>query len=246
MGQVMNSFNSNTPGASKRSQSKSNQTSSFARALAEAEKRSAHTKGQPGTTDAGNESMAQAGQNLLGKDWQQQLGNLGGGLDGGLGGLGGTVGKTPEQQQRELEEERKKKELRAKLHKKVNPVEQTEIFNAREERVKKEIDKVRKELRELAAEIAMFYKEVDITLQQNVASPGQTGTYHLNFFQKLRQFIIFLKQKVHSARSWAKQMKAKQRKKKRTVRQGLDFGANEAKASHDMLHHERSNAYTGA
>jgi len=53
-----------------------------------------------------------------------------------------------------------------------------------------------------------------------------------------------LRQHVRSARTWAKQMKAK--KKKRGVRQGLDFGNNEAKATHDMLHHERSNAYTGA
>ncbi|MBD3250717.1 MAG: hypothetical protein GF381_04085 [Candidatus Pacebacteria bacterium] len=229
----MNSLNNKGPAASKRPQSGGNNNNLFARALAEAEKRSAQNKGQQSAID---ETMARAGQNLLSQDFGDF--NFGDGIPG----MGG--GEDPEKQQQELEKQRKRKELQDKLHRKVNPVEQTEIFNAREENVKKEINEIRKELKALAVEIAKFYKEVDITLEQNVPSPGQTGAYHINFFQKLKQFIIFLRQKVRSARTWAKQMKAK--KKKRTVRQGLDFGANEAKASHDMLHHERSNAYTGA
>ena len=146
--------------------------------------------------------------------------------------------------QKQKEIDLKRYQMREKLHKMVNPVEQTDIFNAREEQRKKQINEVRQELKKLAEEIAMFYKEIDVTLTQNVASTGISGAYHQNFFDKLRQMIIMLRQKVRSARTWAKQMKAKQ--KKRGVRQGLDFNNNEAKATHDMLHHERSNAYTGA
>jgi hypothetical protein len=146
--------------------------------------------------------------------------------------------------QKQKEAELKHRQMREKLHKMVNPVEQTDIFNAREEQRKKQINEVRQELKKLAAEIAMFYKEIDVTLTQDVASTGISGAYHQNFFDKLRQVIMMLRQKIRSARTWAKQMKAK--KNKRNVRQGLDFSNNEAKATHDMLHHERSNAYTGA
>jgi hypothetical protein len=149
-----------------------------------------------------------------------------------------------EQLQQEKEEELKKKQMREKLHRMVNPVEQNEIFSAKKERSKARIEEVRKELKKLAAEIAKFYKEVDVTLTQEVASPGMEGTYHQNFFEKLKQWIQMLRQKVRSARTWAKQMKQKKKKKKRHI--GLNFKANEAKATHDMLHHERSNAYSGA
>lgn len=192
--------------------------SSFARALAESEKRSTGNNNKSSLLD---KALNRSGSSFSNVDqeslWQQQA---------------------------ELKEEKKKKELRERLHRKVNPVEQTDVFDARKEQVQKEIEDIRKELKSLAKEVSKFYKEVDITIEQNVADPGMQGTYHINFFQKLKQFIILLRQKVHSARTWARQMKAK--RKKRSVRQGLDFGSNEAKATHDMLHHERSNAYTGA
>ena len=209
----------NNRGSATTKKPKSGQNNMFARALAETEKRSASNSGNSSFL---KKDSSKTSQTLFGKDNQNFL----------------------EKKQQELKEEQKRKELREKLHKKVNPVEQTDIFDARKEQVQKEIEDIRKELKSLAKEISKFYAEVDLTLDQNVADPGMKGTYHINFFQKLKQFIILLRQKVHSARTWAKQMKAK--KKKRSVRQGLDFGGNEAKATHDMLHHERSNAYTGA
>ncbi len=209
------------------SQRNSNQSqyNPFARALAEAEKRSTGQKKSPNNTSIDNIS-AGTEQNLF--NAQQHL----------------DQGKNLEQLQQEQEQELKKRQMREKLHKMVNPVEQSEIFSAKEAQRKKEIEEVRKELKKLAEEIAKFYQEVDITLTQNVATPGQEGTYHQNFFEKLKQFIIMLRQKVRSARTWSKQMQAK--KKKKGPRAGLNFKGNEAKATHDMLHHERSNAYSGA
>jgi hypothetical protein len=142
-----------------------------------------------------------------------------------------------EQQQKEL----KRQQMREKLHRMVNPVEQTAVFDAREEQRKKQINEVRVELKKLAEEISMFYKEIDITLTQNVVSTGQTGVYHHNFFAKLKEFIQMLRQRISSARTWARQ--AKMKNDKRRYRYGLDFTNQEAKSTHDMLHHERSNAF---
>jgi vacuolar-type H+-ATPase subunit I/STV1 len=208
------------------SQRNSNQSqyNPFARALAEAEKRSAGQKKSPNNSAVDN-SVANSEQNLF--NAQHYL----------------NQNKNLEQLKQQQEQELKKRQMREKLHKMVNPVEQSEIFSAKEAQRKKEIEEIRKELKKLAEEIAKFYQEVDITLTQNVASPGQEGTYHQNFFKKLKEFIIMLRQQVRSARTWARQMQAKQ--KKRGPRIGLNFKGNEAKATHDMLHHERSNAYSG-
>ncbi len=146
-----------------------------------------------------------------------------------------------QQQLQKEQQELKKQQMRDKLHRMVNPVEQTDIFNAREEQRKKEINEVREELKALAQEIAMFYKEVDITLTQTVVSPGQSAAYHQNFFAKLKEFIRMLRERVSSARTWARQ--AKMKKNKRRHKHGLDFSGQEAKSTHDMLHHERSNAF---
>jgi len=145
------------------------------------------------------------------------------------------------EQQNSLEE-LEKKQKRKKLHEQINPVDQFKIFDAREKQVKEEINKVRDELKLLALEVSKFNKEVEVTLMTEVVNPGQQGTYYINFFQQLRAFIILLRQKVRSARTWAKQMHTKKKKKKKA---GLDFGGNEAKSVHDMLHHERYNAYSG-
>lgn len=149
--------------------------------------------------------------------------------------------------QRQMEEEakrRKKEALRKKLHDQVNPVDLVDVFSAREKRVKEELEKTRQELQALAKEITKFYKSVDIATFSEVVEPGTQGTYHVSFFQKLRNFIMLLRQHVRSATTWANTAQAKAKKKRKGP--GLDFKKNEAKAVHDTMHHERSNAFSGA
>ena len=113
----------------------------FARALAETEK-----------AYGGKNHAADENQNLFGEA------------------LAKTGGKIPQEannqdlikQQEELQKEQKKAELRKKLHDQVNPVDQAEIFNANKQRTQKELEEVRRELKNLASEIKKFYKEVDI------------------------------------------------------------------------------------
>jgi len=217
------------------------QNNPFAKALAEVEKRG---------PQAGSNSFA-------GLDQSQSLynsalaNNLSNNLDQGsidqnslnpLSQDGSIFNSANQQKQLEQQQETlKKQQMREKLHRMINPVEQTDIFSAREEKRKKDINKIREELKALAEEIAKFYKEIDITLTQDVVSPGQSGVYHENFFEKLREFIRMLRQRISSARTWARQ--AQRKKKKKKYRIGLDFSNQEAKSTHDMLHHERSNAF---
>lgn len=155
-------------------------------------------------------------------------------------------------QQEEAEKQRKKELMRKKLHDQVNPVDMIDVFNNREKKVKEEIEKVRKELKMLAQEIAALHKDVDIAVTQEVVNPGQDGAYYLSFFQKLRAFIMLLRKKIKSARTWAQQVHSKKsKKKKRRGRKGsagIEVGGavrEKGKAVHDMMHHEQSTVYSG-
>jgi len=150
-----------------------------------------------------------------------------------------------EQQQLQMEKQRKKEVLRQKLHDQVNPVDMRAVYDAREKEVKKEIEELRRELKLLVRDVAQFEKEIELTVMAEVATPGLTGKYYLNFFRNLRSFIMLLRQKIKSARTWSTQFNAKQKKKKRGGLH-IDGAAHEqTKTVFDMMHHERSTVYSG-
>ena len=156
-----------------------------------------------------------------------------------------------EQQRLKLEKERRKKELKKKLHDRINPVDMHEVYSRHEERTKIELEKTRKDLEKLTIEIKKFYKEVNIVASQAVVNPGlEDGVGAQSFFEKLRQFILFLRKKIRSARTWMQQAQAKSKKKKaRKIRGGIEIGGGkneQTKAIFDQMHHEAANAFGGA
>ncbi len=151
-------------------------------------------------------------------------------------------------QQRLMEEQRKKEMLHKKLHDQVNPVDTRDIFNARERQTKQEIEQIRKELSMLSREVVAFHKEVEITLMTQTVDPGTEGIGYKNFFHQLRALIMLLRQKIHSAHTWATQLNGKKAKKKSKSGPGLNIaGEAHEKTStvQDMMHHERSSQYSG-
>ncbi len=148
-----------------------------------------------------------------------------------------------EEQQKQLIEQQRKERLRQELHRRINPVDQKDVFSAREQQTKEEINKIRYELRLLAQEVLSFQKDVDLTLMSDVVQPGQEGKYYLSFFQKLREFIMLLRKRIHSARTWATTLQSKKSKKP-----GLNFkakGYSQTKNVWDTMHHERHLARAG-
>jgi hypothetical protein len=170
---------------------------------------------------------------------------------------GGSFGDMPgidsnywQNQQEEMERQQRQEALRKKLHDQINPVDMTDVYSARKRKEKEEIRQLREELKHLALELKKFHKEIQITLMGNIADPGVEGTYHKNFFQQLRAFILLLRQKIRSARTWTQQMQSKaQKKKKRKGSAGLAIegrGHEQTKTVFDMMHHERSSTYGGS
>jgi hypothetical protein len=162
-----------------------------------------------------------------------------------------TESSTPDPwaEQRLMEEQREKQKqnaLHQKLHREINPVEMHDVFVAQEQQVANQIKEIKHELKLLDAEIKGFDKEVELTLETNVVSPSQ-GKYYFTFFQKLKEFIILLRQRVHSARTWAQQA---QKKKSRKIQAGMEIGGKsyeQTSTIQDMMtNSERNTAYAGS
>lgn len=147
------------------------------------------------------------------------------------------------QEQKTLKEQQKTERLRQELFRKVNPVDQKDVFNARKEQIKQEIQNIRHDLKLLIQELTAFKNEISIELMSNVVDPGDQGKYHLTFYQKMREFIMLLRKKVHSTRTWAHTMSSKKSRQK-----GLNFkqkGHSQTKTVWESMHHERSMARAG-
>lgn len=218
------------PLSTSKSQSK-HAANPFARALAETEQ-NALSQGKSG-----------AKPDLSGLSGLDNLGN-----DFGQFGATNPFGTTydAEKMRQEQADKARKERMRRQLHEQINPVDSTKLFDARHKQVKEEIDKLRVELKALAQDVSKFHKEVELTLMTEVGDPGQEGKYYINFFQQLRAFIMLLRQKIKSARTWASQMNSK--KKKRKIAAGIVLeGKSHEKTTgvYDMMHHERSNAFGG-
>ncbi len=154
-----------------------------------------------------------------------------------------------ERQQKEAAEKAKLETLRKKRHDEVNPVDKTQIFDARRKKERQEIEQIRQELKFLNKDVAKLYKEIDITLMGAVSDPGLEGIGIRSYYHQLRAFILLLRQQVKSATSWATQIQSKNNKKaRRKGAAGIAVeGRNheQTKSVYDMMHHERSNAYSG-
>lgn len=75
----------------------------------------------------------------------------------------------------------------------------TPLYDRREEEIKKQIQALQNELKALAKDLQNLSLTTQAALNEEVAHPGQ---YHVNFFEKLRRFIITLRKQVADANNW--------------------------------------------
>lgn len=77
------------------------------------------------------------------------------------------------------------------------------VFSRKEQELKEQIisiqEELKKELEKLAEEAGGLIGELEVAVDQNIVDPG---TYHLNFFDKIRQLFIILRKKIHDSRTW--------------------------------------------
>ena len=73
------------------------------------------------------------------------------------------------------------------------------LFSFADEKVRKEIEGVRSELAMLVKTMGKVEKQIENAIMDNVTD---AGVYHLNYFQKLKTWIIFMRKSLEDSSSW--------------------------------------------
>ncbi len=73
------------------------------------------------------------------------------------------------------------------------------VFSFADEKIKKEVDGVRQELAMLVATMGKVEKQIEVAMMDNIVDGG---LYHLNYFQKLKTWIRFMRKSLEDSSSW--------------------------------------------
>lgn len=73
------------------------------------------------------------------------------------------------------------------------------LFSFADEKVRKEIEGVRSELAMLVKTMGKVEKQIENAIMDNVT---EAGVYHLNYFQKLKSWIVFMRKSLEDSSAW--------------------------------------------
>jgi len=73
------------------------------------------------------------------------------------------------------------------------------LFTKNEREIRLQVEAIQEELKKLALSTKNLTKEVEIAAKQ---MPVEPGVYHLSFFEKLRQSLVFFRKKVEESATW--------------------------------------------
>lgn len=83
------------------------------------------------------------------------------------------------------------------------------LFSFADEKVKNEINGVRQELAMLVQTMGQVEQQVEMAIMDNIADGG---VYHLNYFHKLKSWIIFMRKSLEDASLWLSMSKGRKGK----------------------------------
>lgn len=84
------------------------------------------------------------------------------------------------------------------------------LFTRNDQETKLQVEAIQEELKKLALSTKNLTKEVEIAAKQ---VPVEPGIYHLSFFEKLRQSLVFLRKKVEESATWLAAFNQKDKKR---------------------------------
>jgi hypothetical protein len=73
------------------------------------------------------------------------------------------------------------------------------LFSFADEKVRKEIEGVRQELSMLVNTMGQVQSQIEQAMMDNIVGGG---LYHLNYFQKLKTWIIFMRKSLEDSSAW--------------------------------------------
>jgi hypothetical protein len=101
----------------------------------------------------------------------------------------------PERNQ-DIEAQIRQENLAIQRHREVN---ETKIFDRKEVEVKAKIEAIKEQLQLLIQELAGMDRSLEKAIEEEIVNPG---TYHLNFFEKLRRILLDLRKRVVDSANW--------------------------------------------
>src|SRR3989344_2597194 len=115
----------------------------------------------------------------------------------------------PQPWMRQLEEERR---LRSEQQRAFEQRRRHDhlVFSQNELARQQEIKALQDQLKQLIEETKDLSQEIEIAASQPIVNPG---TYHTNFFDRLRQLIKLMRKKIHDSASWLATFNSKSKAK---------------------------------
>ncbi len=95
--------------------------------------------------------------------------------------------------QKELEKQRVAQFHQARIK------EWEQVYSSKDKQIQKQIEDIRLQLKDLAKQIVKYDQNITAAIQTQVVNPG---SYHLSFFEHLRNTIELLRKNVAEANSW--------------------------------------------
>lgn len=151
---------------------------------------------------AGNKPQAPKIQNFLESLKNNPMG--GSPFGGGESPFGADSPFAAMNRQKELEKQRVAQFQQARMK------EWEQVYSAKDKQVQKQIEDIRLQLKELAKQIVAYDQNVNAAIQMQVVKPG---TYHMTFFEHIRNIIEMLRKNVAEANSWLSTFKKRGQQK---------------------------------
>lgn len=74
-----------------------------------------------------------------------------------------------------------------------------QVYSAKDKQIAQKIEEIRQELKALAKQIVKYDQNITQAIAAQVVTPG---TYHLTFFEHIREVIALIRKNVSEANSW--------------------------------------------
>jgi len=110
----------------------------------------------------------------------------------------------------ELNKQKELEKARVAQFQQARMKEWEQVYSAKDKQVQKQIEEIRQELKALAKQIVKYDQNITGAIQTQVVNPG---TYHMSFFEHIRNVIMLIRQNVKEANSWLSTYKRRGKQK---------------------------------
>lgn len=110
----------------------------------------------------------------------------------------------------EMNRQKELEKIRVAQFQQARMKEWEQVYSAKDKQIQRQIEEIRKELQAMAKQIVKYDQNITATIQTQVVKPG---TYHVSFFEHIRQMITLIRKNVSEANSWLSTFKKRGKQK---------------------------------